>query len=160
MSWTRFIPTYVGHTLKALSRAPKPAVHPHIRGAYRSDFWGGEMMDGSSPHTWGIHAVLAGHGLQNRFIPTYVGHTQNLPHPVETLAVHPHIRGAYVRPPLSSDMVSGSSPHTWGIQLSSRGWPRSRRFIPTYVGHTEESQNQALRCTVHPHIRGAYTGPP
>ena len=51
-----------------------------------------------------------------RFIPTYVGHTVAPAHGDEPRTVHPHIRGAY---PLSSLLMY--------IPF---------RFIPTYVGHT------------------------
>ena len=71
----RFIPTYVGHTGEQGCAAGSCAVHPHIRGAYvaqyrlysvmsvhphiRGAYGYGKpeyvALDGSSPHTWGIH---------------------------------------------------------------------------------------------------------
>ena len=55
--------------------------------------------------------------------------------------------------------IGGSSPHTWGIpKRHSRGGCRLR-FIPTYVGHTHANNPAISRCTVHPHIREAYSGP-
>ena len=53
-------------------------------------------------------------------------------------------------------MLSGSPPHTWGIQ--DRGAPGQKPgwFIPTYVGHTAGRSDKCGGCTVHPHIRGAY----
>ena len=33
------------------------------------------MKIGSSPHTWGIQAGVGMKDMQDRFIPTYVGHT-------------------------------------------------------------------------------------
>ena len=53
----RFIPTYVGHTHPCLRRGNHRSVHPHIRGAYGIDPETGEITNGSSPHTWGIHPV-------------------------------------------------------------------------------------------------------
>ena len=51
----RFIPTYVGHTLRRGRRGRVRLVHPHIRGAYCG--------------------VQFTHCVIFRFIPTYVGHT-------------------------------------------------------------------------------------
>ena len=113
---TRFIPTYVGHTVVArrvqdvqCGSSPHtwgirpqwsilpccPPVHPHIRGAYgfRAAAWA--VRSGSSPHTWGIHNIRGFHSVQSRFIPTYVGHTLFLARCSQSLPVHPHIRGAY-----------------------------------------------------------------
>ena len=72
---TRFIPTYVGHTLRKCSSALRSSVHPHIRGAYEF----------ATPCYVG----------QLRFIPTYVGHTKKLEIKFMPGSVHPHIRGAY-----------------------------------------------------------------
>ena len=52
----------------------------------------------------------------------------------------------------------GSSPHTWGIQRLQISTGQLLRFIPTYVGHTRAGSPPILRRTVHPHIRGAYSG--
>ena len=72
---SRFIPTYVGHTLLRSSQAPGYSVHPHIRGAYLDTETIGLDGAGSSPHTWGIRRGPARLRLPDRFIPTYVGHT-------------------------------------------------------------------------------------
>ena len=133
----RFIPTYVGHTsgFPFFGRPPR----------------------GSSPHTWGIPTVAPVNVETIRFIPTYVGHTASDSSLAPIEAVHPHIRGAYQVIPRANPGGTGSSPHTWGI----RGFAASRaRFIPTYVGHTVPEQRSARSPPVHPHIRGAYTGPP
>ena len=132
----RFIPTYVGHTsCEDIVEAVKP-VHPHIRGAYRFNPVLSLNRRGSSPHTWGIRIGQNARDLSNRFIPTYVGHTSMIPRPFPTLAVHPHIRGAYVRRAGSGAVQRGSSPHTWGIP-------------PQHICYCDT-------CAVHPHIRGAY----
>ena len=52
------------------------AVHPHIRGTYEFDAMTMEQVDGSSPHTWGILRIVLSQFFCNRFIPTYVGHTE------------------------------------------------------------------------------------
>ena len=52
------------------------------------------------------------------------------------LAVHPHVRGEYIRMHCIAFGEFGSSPRAWGI----RGWkghnPIMTRFIPTCVGNT------------------------
>ena len=93
--FSRFIPTYVGHThslsklqllnpvhphirgayVSSCKSAALRAVHPHIRGAYclRPDV--ALPVGGSSPHTWGILDARQESRVRERFIPTYVGHT-------------------------------------------------------------------------------------
>ena len=192
----RFIPTYVGHTeivgKPMLSVRFIPTYVGHTSMAVDSPL----TVTGSSPHTWGIrrsatHSAPAsrfiptyvGHTFRSsprqtppRFIPTYVGHTTRPPSPRPSITVHPHIRGAYIPCQRGQKLRSGSSPHTWGIQLPAqavqvdsrfiptyvghtfRSSPRQTppRFIPTYVGHTPGSRCPARCGSVHPHIRGAY----
>ena len=111
-------------------------VHPHLRGAYR--FWASECSCriGSSPHTWGIHRIEPECQLQDRFIPTYVGHTTYTPACQWYLPVHPHLRGAYQVKKKTYRSQVGSSPPTWGILSVSAFDGQVIRFIPTYVGHT------------------------
>ena len=52
----RFIPTYVGHTLRSARMGQGGSVHPHIRGAYCFSSLISRFKAGSSPHTWGILA--------------------------------------------------------------------------------------------------------
>ena len=155
-SVSRFIPTYVGHTISPVRCARRWTVHPHIRGAYILLIGDCAVQDGSSPHTWGIQALSANGLRYVRFIPTYVGHTRPCFMYPQWGAVHPHIRGAYTICPIYLFYYIGSSPHTWGIRpgntdawggdgSSPHTWgipvwdfvPRRKlRFIPTYVGHT------------------------
>ncbi len=198
---SRFIPTYVGHTCGPIHPGTPASVHPHIRGAYVPDRYDGCRNGGSSPPTWGIHQRRQRHKKGDRFIPTYVGHTQQPVKSLHHISVHPHIRGAYVQLhqleavcsrfiptyvghttrsfPYSSRCsvhphirgaylltsvgllsLPGSSPHTWGILAAVSNLINSGRFIPTYVGHTCSPAIHATTRAVHPHIRGAYTGPP
>ena len=133
---TGFIPTYVGHTVNR--------VLP------------GGVISGSSPHTWGILSPGDLHSQRGRFIPTYVGHTPGQGRGRRQPAVHPHIRGAYATATPPAYMKRGSSPHTWGIRRPLNPCRSSKRFIPTYVGHTAGLLVSRFRCSVHPHIRGAY----
>ena len=132
-------------------------VHPHLRGAYAALPRQQLIFPGSSPHTWGIRGRFQSRRLEQRFIPTYVGHT-----------------AANV---FASACTSGSSPHTWGILERVVNHFRDLRFIPTYVGHTDGRLSIQLIpagsspptwgipvCTrrtrwnksVLPHLRGAY----
>ena len=120
---TRFIPTYVGHTISCLYFIGVISVHPHIRGAYIQRI--GSSLNivrfiptyvghtssiaskpfkayGSSPHTWGIHGISIANYARGRLIPTYVGHT---------------LWGGPQPPP-----ACGSSPHTWGIPIRFLTW--------------------------------------
>ena len=111
-------------------------VHPHLRGAY------------------GLGCVSLVY--QDRFIPTYVGHTGSIVCSLVWDSVHPHLRGAYIGPPWKPRSTTGSSPPTWGIRgICSEGLC-GPRFIPTYVGHTIQGGDLMVVKRVHPHLRGAY----
>ena len=136
----RFIPPYVGHTSHRPGCPTRYPVHPHIRGAYLPCSNTVGRFSGSSPHTWGIRHHSGQNVAPDWFIPTYVGHTR------------PVVAGSRPRP--------GSSPHTWGIPVQVVRRFYGVRFIPTYVGHTGYYEAGVEIYAVHPHIRGAYTGPP
>ena len=129
----RFIPTYVGHT--GLPQRPESgrSVHPHIRGAYS----GGA----TTPTRLRFIPTYVGHTpnfflrlpVEIRFIPTYVGHTASCLVTSPLMAVHPHIRGAYL---------------TGGGERDELG-----RFIPTYVGHTRNQKTGEF----HPHGSSPHT---
>src|SRR3989344_5228740 len=72
----RFIPTRVGNTRWALSRARRRAVHPHARGEHLNTITGAQLQDGSSPRAWGTHSPPPALSSDIRFIPTRVGNTQ------------------------------------------------------------------------------------
>ena len=114
------------------------------------------VCHGSSPHTWGIQKLAALVPVDERFIPTYVGHTPSHALLVSLSAVHPHIRGAYIKRPPRWGSPFGSSPHTWGIRRVPGLRFHGGRFIPTYVGHTRYAPMGRRVDAVHPHIRGAY----
>ena len=110
----RLIPTHVGNANAAAQPDGAAAVHPHARGEraavrIRHDaeravhpHARGEREPlnplrlpwiGSSPRTWGTHAVAQpAHGL-GRFIPTHVGNASPRWNALSRAAVHPHARG-------------------------------------------------------------------
>ena len=70
--------------------------------------------------------------------------------------VHPHIRGEYSNASCNIWRALGSSPHPWGIRLTSPVTMICSRFIPTSVGNTDDGDYFVILDTVHPHIRGEY----
>ena len=135
----RFIPTYVGNSSRRRNRTHKPAVHPHVRGEQRAVKWERTKYCGSSPRTWGTGCFSRMGGTCRRFIPTYVGNSfvQNSRFP--SSAVHPHVRGeqSFMRETVDSE--TGSSPRTWGTDVSRCQRDIAFRFIPTYVGNRTRS---------------------
>ena len=133
----RFIPTCVGNTWGLGSG------------------WISEV--GSSPHAWGIHLVGVLEDVHERFIPTCVGNTCWSGHKARARTVHPHMRGEYRRGARTTGSMFGSSPHAWGILMTSLPKEETPRFIPTCVGNTSALPWRSRQATVHPHMRGEYS---
>ena len=134
-------------------------VHPHIRGAYFLFVLIESKVSGSSPHTWGIRRARQAYIDQRRFIPTYVGHTWCFGFSFALPTVHPHIRGAYQFGRFHNTGKLGSSPHTWGILKAFSSFMCSVRFIPTYVGHTQQKTVENQRKSgSSPHTWGILGG--
>ena len=112
---------------------------------------------GSSPHAWGLRSQSPRRKSGCRFIPTCVGLTNHFGLRLFQSPVHPHMRGAYCHSRCAHFLVSGSSPHAWGLQDGSFMVKTALRFIPTCVGLTTASRVFSLICSVHPHMRGAYS---
>ena len=153
---SRFIPTCVGNTHRASAGGAHRPVHPHMRGEYSEYALSKMGLLGSSPHAWGIREGEARQCGQPRFIPTCVGNTscpftESL---IET--VHPHMRGEYAAAQFGQQQARGSSPHAWGIRVSSSFNYAPNRFIPTCVGNTRRRSSASSRRAVHPHMRGEY----
>ncbi len=172
----RFIPTLVGNTsepsslivgitvhphtrgehgLGALLPRPK-AVHPHTRGEHLSASRVTISTTGSSPHSWGTPRRTRRACVRNRFIPTLVGNTGAAGGGMTEFTVHPHTRGEHLRVPRYPDLRAGSSPHSWGTRHHCRLRCRRKRFIPTLVGNTPESEENIEMSPVHPHTRGEH----
>ena len=111
----RFIPTSVGNTLFSRLLIWMVTVHPHIRGEYIQLDAHPLFARGSSPHPWGIRPRCGCPSARQRFIPTSVGNTREEKEVVQSIAVHPHIRGEYQTSKQSIRSQDGSSPHPWGI---------------------------------------------
>ena len=76
--------------------------------------------------------------------------------PARHESVHPHIRGVYGSLWSGFSLVSGPSPHTWGLPLIFPLSLWDPRSIPTYVGFTRNRRARVFMWPVHPHIRGVY----
>ncbi len=61
-----------------------------------------------------------------------------------------------MKTPCRCGPASGSSPRTWGTQLSALVEAWVRRFIPTDVGNTSKASSTATAAPVHPHGRGEH----
>ena len=134
------------------------AVHPHVRGAHWHGTTTPSWSTGPSPRAWG--SPLRPHRVRTvqRSIPTCVGLTRGFRASRAGRPVHPHVRGAHRRPWDESGSAYGPSPRAWGSRLRPLPARRGTRSIPTGVGLTRAAAARALRCTVHPHVRGAHTG--
>ena len=128
-----------------------------MRGAHYAVHQQHGVSCGSSPHAWGTHTPLPNSYIENRFIPTCVGHTTTGTGGSVTNTVHPHMRGAHNSSRHKCVNHGGSSPHAWGTQLAPFPTPQPHRFIPTCVGHTSSAASTHLAWSVHPHMRGAHT---
>ena len=111
---------------------------------------------GSSPRPWGTQVEPIGPAHHRRFIPTPVGNTVVLGHPLIESAVHPHARGEHRGIGFPFRAGFGSSPRPWGTQRDVNVSGVGRRFIPTPVGNTARRCPAARRCAVHPHARGEH----
>ncbi len=131
----RFTPTCVGNTGVLVIVQRLEAVHPHMRGEYNGLHLIKFCGCGSPPHAWGIRGYLQVIESTLRFTPTCVGNTGayvsdefgGAVHPhmrgeyvrvtglASVLTVHPHMRGEYLNVPKASVHYSGSPPHAWGI---------------------------------------------
>ena len=155
----RSIPTCVGTTAGPPGGPHGLAVHPHVRGDYRT----GEIIIaaivGPSPRAWGLRAYSGSWTRAQRSIPTCVGTTPPLSPPPAPPPVHPHVRGDYLAIRLMSVYSVGPSPRAWGLPPWPPGAPTWVRSIPTCVGTTQPTAPHEAHGRVHPHVRGDYVVP-
>ena len=135
----RFIPTYVGNTVWYIQVPKGTTVHPHVCGEHYCIDAFLAFSFGSSPRMWGTPLRPGAIDKRLRFIPTYVGNTkEEIKNDIHT-AVHPHVCGEHIVPPVVGGMIDGSSPRMWGTPLRPCLRYLFDRFIPTYVGNTISS---------------------
>ena len=91
-----------------------------------------------------------------RFIPTHVGNTNEGSKMDLTIPVHPHARGEHSQYSSAGVPSSGSSPRTWGTQVTEAITTLTVRFIPTHVGNTSCKTLTLSPVPVHPHARGEH----
>ena len=72
------------------------------------------------------------------------------------LAVHPHIRGAYIASEVRNALNVGSSPHTWGIRSIVCSIGLLSGSSPLTWGIRAHWSCWPGPFSVHPHLRGAY----
>ena len=150
----RFIPTHVGNAPHGTRGTGGGAVHPHARGERTDDEVKAVALAGSSPRTWGTPRPQLLDADADRFIPTHVGNATDVELQINTCAVHPHARGERVISSGDVDILSGSSPRTWGTPSMRAVILNIKRFIPTHVGNAVPKAPGLPRLTVHPHARG------
>ena len=176
---SRFIPTWVGNTIRR-GRCPGwLPVHPHVGGEhlpYSRTMW---SPAGSSPRGWGTRSPGGLCRRWDRFIPTWVGNTLACSRAAFRWAVHPHVGGEHPPdPPLDLDN-HGSSPRGWGTRVIQPVSAIGGRFIPTWVGNTQMAQEHTagarfiptwvgntpvivldnVQFSVHPHVGGEHGRP-
>ncbi len=86
----RFIPTGVGNTLSYPAMSDARTVHPHGCGEHILCNFSALFALGSSPRVWGTRPADECAHDENRFIPTGVGNTEELPLVDRIIQVHPH----------------------------------------------------------------------
>ncbi len=139
-SRSRAIPTCVGTTV-AGPRGSRPthSGHPHMRGDYSKEGVVPEVIDGPSPHAWGLHLLSLSRKWWGRAIPTCVGTT----------------RAAWA----ASKTISGPSPHAWGLRLLNAPDTVARNGpSPHAWGLRWAPASRRCRRAGHPHMRGDYAG--
>jgi len=154
----RFTPTCVGNTSTASGRTRKETVHPHVRGEYSPPVAIPLPAFGSPPRAWGIPMARPEESLFLRFTPTCVGNTETRRSCILHVPVHPHVRGEYGVPESYEFISDGSPPRAWGILGKAETTLGEYRFTPTCVGNTDPGRVCSICHSVHPHVRGEYSG--
>ena len=105
---------------------------------------------------WGTPISNKNVYLKDRFIPTHVGNTGQLPGRRSARPVHPHACGEHLETGLQLFANLGSSPRMWGTLPRLRDGGTRGRFIPTHVGNTPDRGRPAGLNPVHPHACGEH----
>ena len=154
----RFIPTPVGNTIVPWWWPAARPVHPHACGEHPIAPYEGADVHGSSPRLWGTLVSGVVGAFIERFIPTPVGNTSDLPDVLDCRSVHPHACGEHIAEDRPYYFSAGSSPRLWGTLCDAGIFQLTIRFIPTPVGNTDEDDSRDHIRPVHPHACGEHPG--
>ena len=135
----RNIPTCVGKTTPPHGGTVARPEHPHMCGENIPAGVIPPSSIGTSPHVWGKHGRLFGHGSIDRNIPTCVGKTLRSDFGRGLVPEHPHMCGENSRSGVAVTPSTGTSPHVWGKQFVVAADSVSYRNIPTCVGKTSQA---------------------
>ena len=111
---------------------------------------------GSSPLSRGILMVRMCILLILRIIPALAGNTRAVRIIRAAQKDHPRPRGEYGFPPMSSDVIAGSSPLSRGIRSCLAVSCRRQRIIPALAGNTGTMRRRRSTSSDHPRSRGEY----
>ncbi len=150
----RFTPTCVGTSTRSSRWWGRRAVHPHVRGDILESQLLPHEPGGSPPRAWGHRSSRASVRPRERFTPTCVGTSVQVPLNQPRRAVHPHVRGDISPRARRRSAQWGSPPRAWGHRGLPPQLAPSRRFTPTCVGTSPWSRRPGPRIRVHPHVRG------
>ena len=108
----------------------------------------------SSPRTWGCFCRCCdGQGRRDVF-PTYVWVFLRILEMKINGSRLPHVRGGVSGMPYEPDVMSPSSPRTWGCFLHSQKNSNLAPVFPTYVGVFLVEPSTASPILRLPHVRG------
>ena len=131
----RFIPACAGNASPRCSTSGNSAVHPRMRGERPQGNAKGLVHSGSSPHARGTPGRRRRPSPCGRFIPACAGNARRFAFVLETLAVHPRMRGERISNRCLRLRRRGSSPHARGT-LTRHFWIKTAdRFIPACAGN-------------------------
>ena len=132
----RFIPAYVGNTLKPWLKSRVATVHPRVCGEHLHRLLVFPESRGSSPRMWGTPETIEADVSEPWFIPAYVGNTASRQPGPSGPTVHPRVCGEHF--------------------LRSRMILSQPRFIPAYVGNTMVCRLPPIMAAVHPRVCGEH----
>ena len=130
--------------------------HPRIRGEYPVRLRRPECDRGSPPHSRGILAFRFLFVAQRRLTPAFAGNTTTSCSCQPTSPAHPRIRGEYCQENRAKESMSGSPPHSRGIQGDRAENAGRHGLTPAFAGNTASLTLALMPAMAHPRIRGEY----
>ena len=153
-------PAHAGNTTRHQKMVADQWDHPRTRGEYISDQGRAITLEGSPPHTRGIHRVRFFCCQPDGITPAHAGNTNSRTTPLWRPRDHPRTRGEYESRNTLTMLRRGSPPHTRGIQLDSLEAAQKDGITPAHAGNTPYSIYLHLPAQDHPRTRGEYGLPP